>query len=112
VDDTFEERILQIKSRVGPKKRGARKKKASGASSASASAVMMPPVPLREPWSALGAPVEFVFTTYSERLNGVLVHLSIHLSISPHLVVVAAESPPLRRGRRRPEGDGARPQAR
>jgi hypothetical protein len=30
VDDTFEERILQIKSRVGPKKRGARKKKASG----------------------------------------------------------------------------------
>jgi hypothetical protein len=111
VDDTFEECILQIKSRVGPKKRGARKK-ASGASSASASAVMLPPVPLREPWSALGAPVEFVFTTYSERLNGVLVHLLIHLSISPHLVAVAAESPPLRRGRQRPKGDGARPQAR
>ncbi|XP_066384444.1 uncharacterized protein [Miscanthus floridulus] len=64
-DDDFEQRVLQIKSRVGPKKRGARKKKAA-ASSASANAVTLPPVPLREPRSALG------FTAYSERLNGAL----------------------------------------
>ncbi|KAG0551632.1 hypothetical protein BDA96_01G439700 [Sorghum bicolor] len=70
-DDDFEQRVLQIKSRVGPKKRGARKKKAA-ASSASANAVTLPPVPLREPRSALGAPVEFGFTAYSERLNGAL----------------------------------------
>jgi hypothetical protein len=75
-DDDFEERILQIKSRVGPKKRGPRKKKASGAS-ASASAVTLPPVPLREPRSALGAPVEFGFTAYSERLNGALAALGL-----------------------------------
>jgi len=70
-DDDFEQRVLQIKSRVGPKKRGTRKKKAA-ASSASANAVTLPPVPLREPRSALGAPVEFGFTAYSERLNGAL----------------------------------------
>ncbi|KAF8718689.1 hypothetical protein HU200_024990 [Digitaria exilis] len=74
-DDDFEERILLIKSRVGPKKRGARKRKGGGAASASSSnAVTLPPVPLREPRSSLlgGAPVEFGFTAYSERLNGAL----------------------------------------
>jgi len=75
VDDDFEERVLRIKSRVGPKKRGARKKKA--AASASANAVTLPPVPLREPRSALGAPVEFGFTAYSERLNGALAALGL-----------------------------------
>lgn len=74
-DDDFEERVLRIKSRVGPKKRGARKKKA--AASASASAVTLPPVPLREPRSALGAPVELGFTAYSERLNGALAALGL-----------------------------------
>ncbi|KAG2541628.1 uncharacterized protein LOC120691038 [Panicum virgatum] len=74
-DDDFEERVLRIKSRVGPKKRGARKKKA--AASASANAVTLPPVPLREPRSALGAPVEFGFTAYSERLNGALAALGL-----------------------------------
>ncbi|KAJ1297686.1 hypothetical protein BS78_01G395800 [Paspalum vaginatum] len=75
-DDDFEERVLRIKSRVGPKKRGARRKK-SGASSASPNAVTLPPVPLREPRSALGAPVEFGFTAYSERLNGALAALGL-----------------------------------
>ncbi|KAL6649710.1 hypothetical protein ACP70R_013934 [Stipagrostis hirtigluma subsp. patula] len=74
-DDDFEERILQIKSRVGPKKRGARKKKAAAA--ASSKAVTLPPVPLREPRSRLGAPVEFGFTAYSERLNGALAALGL-----------------------------------
>ncbi|XP_039786637.1 uncharacterized protein LOC120652774 isoform X1 [Panicum virgatum] len=74
-DDAFEERVLRIKSRVGPKKRGARKRK--GAASASANAVTLPPVPLREPRSALGAPVEFGFTAYSERLNGALAALGL-----------------------------------
>ncbi|GJN08235.1 hypothetical protein PR202_ga26135 [Eleusine coracana subsp. coracana] len=73
-DDDFEERIMQIKSRVGPKKRGARKKKGAGgaSSSSSSSAVTLPPVPLREAKSRLGAPVEFGFTAYSERINGAL----------------------------------------
>ncbi|KAK8446208.1 hypothetical protein SEVIR_9G451200v4 [Setaria viridis] len=74
-DDDFEERVLRIKSRVGPKKRGARKKKAGA--SAPANAVTLPPVPLREPRSALGAPVEFGFTAYSERLNGALAALGL-----------------------------------
>ncbi|KAL6644849.1 hypothetical protein ACP70R_016457 [Stipagrostis hirtigluma subsp. patula] len=74
-DDGFEDRILQIKSRVGPKKRGARKKKAAAA--ASSKAVTLPPVPLREPRSRLGAPVEFGFTAYSERLNGALAALGL-----------------------------------
>ncbi|WVZ56509.1 hypothetical protein U9M48_007026 [Paspalum notatum var. saurae] len=74
-DDDFEERVLRIKSRVGPKKRGARKKKSGAA--ASANAVTLPPVPLREPRSALGAPVEFGFTAYSERLNGALAALGL-----------------------------------
>ncbi|GJN31096.1 hypothetical protein PR202_gb19452 [Eleusine coracana subsp. coracana] len=78
-DDAFEERILQIKSRVGPKKRGARKKKGAGgaSSSSSSSAVTLPPVPLREAKSRLGAPVEFGFTAYSERLNGALAGLGL-----------------------------------
>uniref|UniRef100_A0ACD5WZ53 Uncharacterized protein n=1 Tax=Avena sativa TaxID=4498 RepID=A0ACD5WZ53_AVESA len=70
-DDEFEQRVLRMKSRVGPKKRGsagARKRKAA----AEAQAVTLPPVPLREPRSALGLPVEFGFTAYSERLNGLL----------------------------------------
>uniref|UniRef100_A0A0A8XQ50 Uncharacterized protein n=1 Tax=Arundo donax TaxID=35708 RepID=A0A0A8XQ50_ARUDO len=71
-DDYFEERVLRIKSRVGPKKRGARKKKAASAAAASSKAVTLPPVPLREAQSRLGAPVEFGFTAYSERLNGAL----------------------------------------
>lgn len=71
-DDDFEERVLRIKSRVGPKKRGARKKKGGAGASASANAVTLPPVPLREPRSALGVPVEFGFTAYSERLNGAM----------------------------------------
>ncbi|OEL22518.1 hypothetical protein BAE44_0016465 [Dichanthelium oligosanthes] len=75
-DDDFEERVMRIKSRVGPKKRGARKKKAGGAS-ASANAVTLPPVPLREPRSALGGAVEFGFTAYSERLNGALAALGL-----------------------------------
>jgi hypothetical protein len=70
-DDDFEERVMRIKSRVGPKKRGARKKKA-GAAASSSSAVTLPPVSLREPKSRLGAPVEIGFTAYSERLNGAL----------------------------------------
>ncbi|CAN6313198.1 unnamed protein product [Urochloa humidicola] len=76
-DDDFEERVLRIKSRVGPKKRGARRKKGAAASSASSNAVTLPPVPLREPRSALGAPVEFGFTAYSERLNGALAALGL-----------------------------------
>lgn len=70
-DDEFEQRVLRMKSRVGPKKRGsagARKRKAA----AESKAVTLPPVPLREPRSALGLPVEFGFTGYSERLNGLL----------------------------------------
>ena len=70
-DEEFEKRVLQLKSRVGPKKRGsagARKRKAA----AESNAVTLPPVPLREPRSALGLPVEFGFTAYSERLNGLL----------------------------------------
>ncbi|CAM0872597.1 unnamed protein product [Alopecurus aequalis] len=70
-DDEFEQRVLRMKSRVGPKKRGsagARKRKAA----AESQAVTLPPVPLREPRSALGLPVEFGFTAYSERLNGLL----------------------------------------
>ncbi|XP_047086448.1 uncharacterized protein LOC124697963 [Lolium rigidum] len=70
-DDDFEQRVLRMKSRVGPKKRGsagARKRKAA----AESQAVTLPPVPLREPRSALGLPVEFGFTAYSERLNGLL----------------------------------------
>lgn len=71
-DDDFEERVMRIKSRVGPKKRGARKKKGSGAGASSSNAVTLPPVPLREAKSRFGAPVEFGFTAYSERLNGAL----------------------------------------
>ena len=70
-DDEFEQRVLRMKSRVGPKKRGsagARKRKAAAVSQA----VTLPPVPLREPRSGLGLPVEFGFTAYSERLNGLL----------------------------------------
>ncbi|CAN6320445.1 unnamed protein product [Urochloa humidicola] len=76
-DDDFEERVLRIKSRVGPKKRGPRRKKGAASSSASANAVTLPPVPLREPRSALGAPVEFGFTAYSERLNGAMAALGL-----------------------------------
>uniref|UniRef100_A0A0D9WQ44 Uncharacterized protein n=1 Tax=Leersia perrieri TaxID=77586 RepID=A0A0D9WQ44_9ORYZ len=80
-DDDFEERVLRIKSRVGPKKRGsaAARKRRSGASASSSSkgAVTLPPVPLREPRSSLvgggsRVPVEFGFSAYSERLNGAL----------------------------------------
>ncbi|XP_062210811.1 uncharacterized protein LOC133912218 [Phragmites australis] len=74
-DDDFEERVLRIKSRVGPKKRSARKKKAAAA--AVANAVTLPPVPLREARSAFGAPIEFGFTAYSERLNGALAALGL-----------------------------------
>uniref|UniRef100_A0A0E0PY10 Immunophilin-like n=1 Tax=Oryza rufipogon TaxID=4529 RepID=A0A0E0PY10_ORYRU len=74
--DDFEERVLRIKSRVGPKKRGsaaARKRKGgAGASSKSKAAVTLPPVPLREARSSVGVPVEFGFSAYSERLNGAL----------------------------------------
>ncbi|CAN6301318.1 unnamed protein product [Urochloa humidicola] len=78
-DDDFEERVLRIKSRVGPKKRGPRRRKgaAGSSSSASANAVTLPPVPLREPRSVLGAPVEFGFTAYSERLNGAMAALGL-----------------------------------
>uniref|UniRef100_A0ACD5YGW4 Uncharacterized protein n=1 Tax=Avena sativa TaxID=4498 RepID=A0ACD5YGW4_AVESA len=75
-DDEFEQRVLRMKSRVGPKKRGsagARKRKAA----AEAQAVTLPPVPLREPRSALGLPVEFGFTAYSERLNGLLATIGL-----------------------------------
>ncbi|XP_034592308.2 uncharacterized protein [Setaria viridis] len=68
VDNDFEEHVLRIKSHTGPRKRGARKKKAK----ASANVVTLLPVALWEPRSALGVPVEFSFTTYSERLNGAL----------------------------------------
>ncbi|KAL5219539.1 hypothetical protein ABZP36_020223 [Zizania latifolia] len=70
-DDGFEERVMRLKSRVGPKKRGsaaARKRKAA----AQSKAVTLPPVPLREPRSSVGVPVEFGFSAYSERLNGAL----------------------------------------
>ncbi|KAL6907663.1 hypothetical protein ACP4OV_002702 [Aristida adscensionis] len=80
-DDDFEKRVLEIKSRVGPKKRGARKRKAGGAAAAAASAkaVTLPPVPLREARSALAGapPVELGFTAYSERLNGALAALGL-----------------------------------
>lgn len=69
-------RVLRIKSRVGPKKRGsaaARKRKGgAGTSSKSKAAVTLPPVPLREARSSVGVPVEFGFSAYSERLNGAL----------------------------------------
>ncbi|KAL5210057.1 hypothetical protein ABZP36_005680 [Zizania latifolia] len=75
-DDDFEERVMRIKSRVGPKKRGsaaARKKKAA----AQSKAVTLPPVPLREPRSSVGVPVEFGFSAYSERLNGALAAIGL-----------------------------------
>lgn len=75
-DDDFEERVMRIKSRVGPKKRGSaavRKRKAA----AESKAVTLPPVPLREPRSAVGVPVEFGFTAYSERFNGALAAIGL-----------------------------------
>ncbi|XP_040381210.1 uncharacterized protein LOC121054742 [Oryza brachyantha] len=72
-DGDFEERVLRIKSRVGPKKRGsAAARKRKGAAGSSRAAVTLPPVPLREPRSSVGLPVEFGFSAYSERLNGAL----------------------------------------
>lgn len=87
VDSDFESRLSQVRlkyrSGSGKKAEQRRAKKNPGAASSAkkgggkGGAVMLPPIPLREPTTVGGLKVDFGFTPYSEHLNGRLAALGL-----------------------------------
>ncbi|KAJ4753979.1 FKBP-type peptidyl-prolyl cis-trans isomerase [Rhynchospora pubera] len=84
-DPDFDRRIAELTSRYGLGKKGKkneyRRLRNTGlpksALKAAKAPVMLPPVPLKDPTSATGVPVQVGFSPYSERINGYIAGLGL-----------------------------------